>query len=281
MVNIKQSINFQTQQIGLLVCVIITTLTIFSFVAINAASVAEGYPTDNNLIEGTLVTISNDVPPKVELANLGNSQYLIGVVEDDGQSLLTLNKDGADILVATSGEVFVFVSDLSGEIEPGDFIGTSWVNGVGMKAQRVTEQKLLGVALEPFDEEYEGAVIAEDIQTPNGQKTARIGKIAVRLFEREVGPDSENSASALERLAFRLAGREVPFIRILAAVGLFSISAIISGVFLANAIRSSLISIGRNPLAHSSIFASLTQVSGVSIGLVLIGAALAYMVLIL
>lgn len=250
-------------------------------IPIKAASVAEGYPTDNNLIEGTLVTISNDVPPKVELANLGNSQYLIGVVEGDGQSLLTLNKDGANILVATSGEVFVFVSDLSGEIRPGDFIGTSWISGVGMKAQRVTEQKLLGVALEPFGEDYHDAVAVEDIDTPSGERSARIGKIAVRLFEREVGPESESGVSALERLAFRLAGREVPFVRIVAAVGLFSISAIIAGVFLANAIRSSLISIGRNPLAHSSIFASLTQVSGVSIGLVLIGAAIAYMVLIL
>lgn len=281
MANIKPEIIFLIKQGLLLVCVFMTTVTLFVGGWAKAASVAEGYPTDTNLIEGTLVTISNDVPPKVELANLSNSQYLIGVVEKDGQSLLTLNKDGADILVATSGEVFVFVSDLAGDIEPGDFIGTSWVSGVGMKAQRVTEQKLLGVALEPFNEAYENAVVVEDLNTPNGEKTARIGKIAVRLFEREVGPDSEGSVSALERLAFRLAGREVPFVRILAAVGLFSISAIISGVFLTNAIRSSLISIGRNPLAHSSIFASLTQVSGVSIGLVLIGTAIAYMVLIL
>jgi hypothetical protein len=251
-----------------------------SMSAVSAGSVSEGYPTETNLIDGTLVTLSNETPPKVGLANLNNSEYLVGVIEEDGESLLTLNKDGADVLVATSGEVFAYVSDLSGAIAPGDFVGTSWINGVGMRAERVTEQKLLGVALESFDDTSTDFIEVDDIETNSGSTSAKIGKIAIRLFEREVGPDVGSTATSLENFAFRLAGKDVPFARIVAAFGLFIISVGVSGIFLTNAIRSSLISIGRNPLAHSSIFSSLTQVSGVSIGLVMVGAALSYVVLI-
>lgn len=269
--------------------VLITTLVFAFFLSpisqlptpTHASSLAEGYPTSDNLIEGALVVLSNETPPSVSLANLNNSEYLVGVVEDDGEGLITLNKGGAEVLVATSGEIFAFVSDLNGDIAPGDFIGTSWINGVGMKAERVTEQKLLGVALEGFNADVAEAIDITEVETAGGAKDARIGKIAVRLLEREVGPDTGQGLSNLEELALRLAGQHVPFSRIVAAFGIFTISVIISGVFLANAIRSSLISIGRNPLAHSSIFNTLMQISGVSIALILVGSMLAYVVLIL
>lgn len=263
------------------VLLMVNLLPILSMsVGVSAASISEGYPSDESHPEGSLVVLSNTTPPTVELADLNNSQYLVGVIENDGKSLVTFNKDGADLLVSTSGEVYAYVSDLAGNITAGDFIGTSWISGVGMKAESITEQKLLGIALEVFDENSQAIEIA-DVETADGNKTARVGKIAVRLFEREIGPDEGSQPSSLERLALRIAGKDVPFARVIAAFGLFTISVIISGVFLANAIKSSLISIGRNPLAHSPIFNTLTQISGVSIGLVLIGAALAYVVLIL
>jgi hypothetical protein len=137
------------------------------------------------------------------------------------------------------------------------------------------------VALEGFNADTAEAIELTEVETADGTKDARIGKIAIRLFEREVGPDTGQGLSNLEEFALRLAGQHVPFSRIVAAFGLFTISVIISGVFLANAIRSSLISIGRNPLAHSSIFNTLMQISGVSIALILVGSMLAYVVLIL
>lgn len=275
---IISDINKRYLQIIVLVCVIITTIAPIS--SVHGGSLAEGYPTSGNITRGSLVILSNDTPPQVELANLNNSEYLVGVVGDNGDSLITLNKEGEDVVVVTGGEVFAYVSDLSGDIKPGDFIGTSWINGVGMKAERVVDQKLLGVALEAFDAEST-AVDIEDVETIHGTKSARVGKIAIRLFEREVGQETGQSLSALESFALRVAGKDVPFARVIAAFGLFTISVIIAGVFLANAIKSSLISIGRNPLAQGSIFNTLTQISGVSIGLVLIGAALSYVVLIL
>jgi hypothetical protein len=265
------------------VLVIITTYILSCFVwpaTLQSASLAEGYPTESNLIEGTVVTLSNSTPPQLELANLNNSEYLVGVIENDGQSLLTLNKDGASVLVAISGEVLAFVTDINGDIKPGDFVGSSWINGVGMKAEPVSEQKLVGVALESFTSDSPNTITVDDVETSSGNRSAVVGKIALRLFEREISPDNLEKASALEELAAKLAGKNVSFARVLAAVGLFTTSIVLAGVFLTNAIRSSLISIGRNPLSHEAIFNTLAQIAGVSIGLLLLGAALAYIVLI-
>lgn len=274
----------QLQRINI-VRVILTTYVLFTVLVwplpAGGASIAEGYPAENNIVEGALVSLSDDTPPKVQLAHLNNGEYLIGVIENSGQSLLTLNKTGAKVIVATSGEVVAFVSNLGGDIKPGDFIGPSWINGVGMRAEAVSEQKLVGVALRGFDADSPNTVSVPDVETDGGKQTAIIGKIPVKLFDKELGPEGVPQPTALEQIVTKLVGRPVSFARTVAASALFIISVVIAGVFLANAIRSSLISIGRNPLSHSPIFNTLTQIAGVAIGLVLIGAAVAYVILII
>lgn len=273
-------IKHKQKRINCFVLVLITTYINLLPLLVSAASSAEAYPSDGNLLEGTVVSLSNSDPPKAQLANLNNSQFLIGVIEDNGKSLLTFEKNNASVVVATQGEIAVYVSDLGGRIQPGDFIGASWISGVGMRATALGEQKLLGVALEEFSSENAGAVKVDNIATNEGEKSTYVGKIAVRLFDKELGLDGRAQPSAIEKLAAKLVGKEVSFTRTVAAAGLFIISVIVAGVFLANAIRSSLISIGRNPLSHSPIFNTLSQIAGVSIGLVLIGAAVAFIVLI-
>lgn len=246
-----------------------------------AGSLSEGFPTADNYPNGTLVSIRNTVPTSVELANLNNNDYLLGTVESEGDSLLTISGSNSTVYVATSGDVQAFVSDVNGEVKKGDFVGSSWISGIGMKADKDSQQKLLGIALQSFSDVADSAVKFANIETPTGEVSAKVAKIAIRLFDREIGPALNQQTSALENFASKITGKEVAFARIFAALALFVVSLIISGVFLSNAIRGSFISLGRNPLASSSIFASLMQVSGVSISLVLIGALIAYLVLIL
>lgn len=270
-----------------IVRVVLTTIYIMlpfmGWSVVYSGSISEGYPTRSNFPNGTMVSIQNGDPSTIEASNVNNSDYLAGVVLSGRDSLVNIKKVNEDIQVATNGEVAVYVSDINGDIAAGDFISASWISGVGMKAraERSTEQKMLGVALSDFNKSSTGAREFKDITTPTGVTSAYVGKIAVKLFDRDVGPDTQAQRTGLELLAARLAGKEVAFIRILAATGLFIISVIISGVFLANAIRGSFISLGRNPLASGSIFSSLMQVSGTSIALVLIGAAISYILLIL
>lgn len=246
-----------------------------------AGSLSEGFPTRNDYPNGTVVSIYNKSPDTIELSNVNNSDYLAGVVEPEGSGLLTIRDSNSKVYVATSGETEVFVSDINGEINKGDFVGASWISGVGMRAEKDSQQKLLGIALQSFSEVSSSAVEAKNIKTPNGEKDALIGKIAVRLFDREVGPNMFEDNTPVEKFANKLAGKEVAFARILASIGMFTLSVTISGIFLANAIKGSFISLGRNPLASGSIFTSLMQVSGVSISLVLVGALVSYLLLIL
>ena len=228
-----------------------------------------------------MVAIQDSTPVSVSLADINNTDFLVGVVEPENGSLIAISREVGDLTVALSGEVKVFVSDINGEIEQGDFIGSSWIRGVGMKAIDNSDQKIIGVALENFADVEDMAEV-EGLDTPQGNVSAKIGKITIRIFDKQVGQDfTAENANFLEQFAARIAGKEVVFARIIAASVLFIVSAVISGVFLANAIKGSFISLGRNPLASSSIYSQLIQVSGVSIGVILIGTVLAYIVLIL
>ena len=252
---------------------------------VSASSFSEGIAAPSgDYVNGTLVSLITTEPASIELADLNTSNYLAGVVEPEGEGLLVSDVEGSNLYIATSGIVTAFVNDLNGEIKAGDFIGASWIKGVGMKAleNTDTDQKILGVALQ--DQETTGQYVytVEKVETPQGIKTAKVGKINIKIFPRDVGPYfSASDKSGLEEFASNLAGKEVPFVRIVTALMLFSVAVVMSGVFMTNGIRGGLTSLGRNPLASQSIFATLTQISVVSVGLILVGAAIAYAVLVI
>lgn len=276
-----------TARVSLGVIFVVLSLMAFGFwfsPIMSASSLSERFPSNENYPNGTIVSIGSESPSSVNLADITNTDFVVGVVEDDESGLLSITREQGNISVALSGEVEVFVSDVNGPIAQGEFVGTSWIRGVGMKSLENTDQKLIGIALEAFDENSPGSIEVNDIETPSGTQSANVGKIALRLFDRQVGSEfsSEDSeTTALERFAARVAGKEVLFARVVAATVLFMVSAVVGGVFLANAIRGSFISLGRNPLASSSIYANLIQVSGVSIGVIFIGTVLAYFVLVI
>lgn len=259
-------------------------LQIAMFGSVSASIYSEGSKTSEPLVEGTLVSLVTEEPVHVEAADVNTNSYLAGVVEAEDSGLIVSDGEGSDVYVATSGDTVAFVSDMNGPIMAGDFIGASWVKGVGMKLLEATDedQKVLGVALEDLSTEDRYSRLYSGVETPDGSRDIRIGKVPVKLFPRDVGPYfAANQTSGLEDFAGKLAGKNVPYVRIVAALMLFVVSLVISGIFMTNAIRGSLRSIGRNPLASQSIFSTLTQISTVSVGLVIVGAAVAYVVLVI
>jgi len=223
-------------------------------------------------------------PISVEAADLNTGDYLIGIVESESDGLIVSDYSGSDVYIATSGVATAFISDVNGPIKTGDFIGASWIKGIGMKVleDTDTDQKILGVALQDLNTTDGSTYLIEDVETPDGNKDARIGKISIKIFQRDIGPYFESEQlSMLEDFANRLVGKNVSYVRIIAALLLFGVSIVISGIFMTNAIRGSLKSIGRNPLASQSIFSMLTQISAVAVGLIIVGAAVAYVVLVI
>ncbi len=255
------------------------------FVGVGAATptYSEGTISPEDLVVGTLVSLITTEPISVEAADINTGNYLAGVVVEEGSGLIVSDIDDSNVYIATEGTISTFVSDVNGEVKTGDFIGASWIKGVGMKVlqQSDTDQKVIGVALQDLNTSEEYSFFVEKVETLNGDREARVGKISIKLFPRDIGPYfASDQPSGLEDFATKLAGKDVSFIRIMAALLLFGISVGVSAIFMTNAIRGSLRSIGRNPLASQSIFATLTQISTVSIGLIIFGAAVAYVVLV-
>lgn len=263
----------------------VLSLALLVNIPATGSSFSEGVTvTDGNYVNGALISLTSTEPASIELADVNTTNYLAGVVEPAGEGLIVSEVEGSNVYVATDGIVEAFVSDLNGEIKTGDFIGASWIKGVGMKALENTEtdQKVLGVALQDQDLSDEYTYLVEDVETPNGTKEANVGKVSIKIFPRDTGPYFGSSTeSGLEEFANNLTGKEVPLVRIIAALLLFSVAIVISGVFMTNGIKSSLNSLGRNPLASQSIFSTLTQISVVSVGLILVGATVAYVVLVI
>lgn len=245
-----------------------------------ASIVGEEFVAEKQFEKGSVVSLSQNDPKTVELASVLNSEYLIGVVNETSSNVVTYAKgsQGFKISVSLAGETEVFVNNANGQINKGDFIGASWLEGVGMKAVTSDKQKLLGVALDDFD--LTSAKDYGEIDTPNGKKQVKIGTINVRLFEKEGSENLLLKKGGLEGFLTTLAGREISFAKIMAGSIIFLMSVVLAGFFATSSIKGSFISIGRNPMASASIYRNLLHVTMVAVIVIVIGTALSYVVLV-
>jgi len=253
---------------------------IISGSTVSANTIGEEFSAVSGLKKGLVVSLDKNNPENVELSTIENSVYLLGVVNDLDANSVTYAKNSAEISVSLTGDVAVYVNDANGEIKKGDFIGVSWLDGVGMKALMSDNQKLVGIALEDFDSSS-----AEDygkIKIDNGDKEIKIGTIQVRLFNKEgIATASTVSPSSLQNFIRSLTGKEVSFTRVVAGVIIFLVGLTVAGFFINSSIKGSFISIGRNPLAGNVIYRSLFHVTTIAVTTVIIGAMLSYVVLVL
>ncbi len=269
----KPTRNLRLPSVLLLIC--------FFFIPhlASASLLSEEFKGVNDFQRGLAVSIQKDSPTQIEPLDISNSEYLVGVVVDSGESVVTFSKQESTVNVALSGEVDVYVNNANGDIAEGDFVGASWLQGVGMKALTDDKQKLLGIALENFDSS-KGSSYGE-VDTASGKKEISIGTIKIRLFDKEGQLESLTDSKGVEGLLQDLAGKDISTIKVLAGSLVFIISLLISAMFIVASIKGSFTSIGRNPLASSSIYRSLLHVSGISVAIILMGTALAYVVLVI
>ena len=89
------------------------------------------------------------------VSNTAYNEVCIGVYSEN--PTLTLNDPNSGIPVALAGRVPVLVTAINGKINVGDYITTSNIPGVGMKADRPCH--VIGMALEPYDKNEEGKIL--------------------------------------------------------------------------------------------------------------------------
>lgn len=239
-------------------------------------SISQGYSTTDKLSLGSIVSLQANSSDHVVAASTSNVDNLFGVVINADSSLLSLSS-GKDnqVQVATSGTVPVLVADINGPIAQGDHITASPINGVGMKA--TGNVRVIGVA--------QGAMENASKQTytdKSGQEhSVTLGEVPllvnVAYYFKE--PDKTLVPSTLQNLANALAGKSVSATPILISAAIFLVMIIVVSSMIYSMIRSSIISVGRNPLAQSAVYRGLIQMSALVLAILAVGFSSIYLVL--
>lgn len=267
---------------------IITGLILFVVVVAKAVAqdVTQGYLSDTSLQQGLIVQLKASDPNKVEPLSQSSEEEMLGVVvaPTDAPVALSNNIDKQQTYVATYGQYDVLVSSQNGPIKAGDAVAISSLDGVGMKADG-SRASILGKAVEGFD----GRTMVQSSTTLKDSAgktiTVTIGRIPVNInvaHNPAYNPPStkqEGVPSILSEAAEVVTDKPVGAVRIYASLVVLVMTVIIAGIILYSGVRSSMVAIGRNPLAKKSILRNLLQVVLIGMIIFIIGLIAVYLLL--
>jgi hypothetical protein len=243
-----------------------------------ATSISQSYSTSDKLSLGSMVSLQDRSTDQIVAAASSNVDSLLGVVINADTSLLSLsNGQPNQAQVGTSGILQVLVSDINGAVVRGDHITASPISGVGMKA--TGNVRIIGVAQ---DNLATTTASQQSYTDKDGTKhSVSLGEIpvlvSVAYYFRE--PDKTIVPSALQNLANALAGKTVSTLPIIISAAIFIIMLIVVVSIIYAMIRSSIISVGRNPMAQSAVYRDLIQLSSLVLAILAVGLIAIYLVL--
>ncbi len=255
------SIYRNTRQLLLIVLAIIALGSLLLVTPARAqtdSSIAQGFKSqDANIAATSLVAIKRGNTNTVELSSIESADRLVGVV--GAKPLIELSGGAGSVQVVTSGLTSAIVSDINGGIVNGDKITTSPIEGVGMKATQSTV--VVGIAQGDLNSV---SIEEQTITTKDGkEQTVKVGILPVQVGVAyyTIGSGSKSFVpNALQEVVNSIAGRNVSPIRVLVAGLILMLLFVSVTVLLYSAIRSGLISIGRNPLSEGAVRKSLSGV---------------------
>lgn len=220
--------------------------------AVHADTISKTFGSDKTIAPGYVVALSKTNSNKVELATSKELSRIYGVVISPTDSPVTLQTGNGQVVVSTNGSYSVFVSLDGGVVNAGDYLSMSLTNGVAAKANNAQDY-ILGRAISGFNG-------SQGVLSGSGQNA--VGKIPVVVSpgKNPLAKSEPSVPGPLLRIANSLAGRPVSPQRIYTALAIFLISLIVAASLIYVGVRSSMISIGRNPLSKHSIMRGLTQV---------------------
>lgn len=258
-------------------------LVVFSPVVALATNFTESYVSDKPIGVGTVVSVTKDQSEKIENTTPDNDTGVIGVVASDNSSIIDLQSKNTNLKIALNGDAQILVTDLAGDIKKGDYLIISPLSGIAMKdAQGFRASKYLGLAQEDFSVKNTGTKQIEAEQSDGSKKTVNTGIIIAKIFITERPPQKSTKAkSFLTTIGEKIVGRQVSTIRVITALIIFISTLAITGLMLNASVKGTFVSIGRNPLARSSLVANLMKVILVALIIFNSGLIAAYLVLIL
>lgn len=273
----RQNALFQKITLSLLIGVLVT---IFVGSHVYALNIAQGYHvTDTSITPGLAVSASKETSPdnpKVELASRGNIEKFVGIATTIDETLLASPRKDSDVLVANSGEVTAYMSNVNGAIKKGDFLTVSPLGGILMKAGD-DDNFVVGSAIEDATSVAE----TKEIRTNQGTtKSVTIGsqKINLQPHFRQVSLKKDSSALVIFGESIT-GGKKVSQTQVIVALVLFFIVLAVEGSIIYGAIQSSVSAIGRNPLAKRAVYKQLLQVSWMSLLILTFGFGVIFLTL--
>lgn len=246
--------------------------------AVAKSAVAQGFKSsDTRIVPAALVSLKQTSSDSIELSTADKAGRLVGVVSNS--PLVDLSGSGGEVKVVTSGLTMALVSDINGAVAAGDKITSSPIAGVGMKADENT------IVIGTVQAGLDGKVQSETrtiTDSKGKQQTVRIGLLPMQVEVAYYAADKENPEfvpSFVQSIANNIAGRNVSPLRVLAAIVFLVLVFVGVTSMLYAAVRSSMISIGRNPLSEVAIHKSLLRVGLISMGVLVLSAGITYLIL--
>lgn len=251
-----------TRSVTLVTAVIFSCMPLFAMhVAADSTSsdgraLTQGFTVTGKVSDytsGALVSTQATDTKTISLTSIDNSELLVGVV--DTSPLIAITPGDNAVPVVLNGTTAVLVSDINGDVQPGDAIAASPIVGVGMKA--TTDSRIVGTAQSSMTTSS-----TRQIKDQNGNEhSVKIGYIQALVAVGDYrNPASSFVSPVFQHIANQIVGHPVSPIRVLVAGALLLIGFTSIGVLLYATIRSTIISLGRNPLATKSIRKGAMQV---------------------
>lgn len=261
---------------ALLLAIIISASFIFVTNIHAITSISQSYATSEDLPLGSIVSLKNNTTDQVVSTTTNNADEMLGVVINDDSSLLALSSDKANqVQVATSGSVVVLVSDINGNVLKGDHITASPIRGVSMKA--TGNSKTIGIAQ---GDTRDGT--KQTYKDKSGkEQTVTLGNttVVVNVAYYFKQPEKTLVPTALQNVANALAAKKVEPLPIIISLAIFIITMVVVVTIIFSMIRSSIISVGRNPMSQSAIYRDLIQLSALVLAILSVGFISIYLVL--
>lgn len=245
------------------------------------ASLSQGYAAKTPIANGSLVSLDEKSSGTVVATDLNNVPRLFGVVVAPSSASISLSGGSGQVQVATSGTAPVLVTTAAGDIHVGDYISISQITGVGQKATG-TSIRVVGTAQSDFTSTTAGGT-KTTIEIGGQKKEVLIGQVPVGIsvssYTATDGKQSYVVPDWLQNLSNTAAGKAVSPVRIIIA-GLILIVVVIScSVLLYSAVRNSIISVGRNPLARSGVVKTMVVVGLIAVLMLAVTAVAIYLVI--
>lgn len=239
---------------------------------------SQGYTSSDTLAFGSIVSLENSASDIVHAATAQTAGNMLGIVINDRTTLLSLDTGkSSQVQVATSGVVQVLVSNINGDVRAGDEITASPIAGVGMKATANT--KVIGIS----QGDLKGNNANKETYTDKAGKKhdVMIGQVPLQVnvayYYKQ--PDKTIIPSTVQNIANAMAGKTVSTLPIVISAAIFIVMMIVVASIVYSMVRSSIISVGRNPMSQSAIYRDMVQMSALVVGILVVGIVSIYMIL--